>query len=111
MKPVIRIQLVDDSGQKFFGEGPCRLLRLVEETGSLRCAAASMEMAYSKALKLIKQAESSLGFPLTQRCAGGKDGGGPVCGTFTLWVNGKTTLDEEIQALEALDGVSYMTLM
>jgi putative Mg2+ transporter-C (MgtC) family protein len=27
------------------------------------------------------------------------------------WVNGKTTLDEEIQALEALDGVSYMTLM
>ena len=34
-----------------------------------------------------------------------------VCGTFTLWVNGKTTLDEEIQALEALDGVSYMTLM
>ena len=37
--------------------------------------------------------------------------GGPVCGTFTLWVNGKTTLDEEIQELEALDGVSYMTLM
>jgi len=37
--------------------------------------------------------------------------GGPVCGTFTLWVNGKTTLDEEIQALEALDGVSYITLM
>ena len=37
--------------------------------------------------------------------------GGPVCGTCTLWVNGKTTLDEEIQALEALDGVSYMTLM
>ena len=35
----------------------------------------------------------------------------PAGGTFTLWVNGKTTLDEEIQALEALDGVSYMTLM
>ena len=76
MKPVTKIQFFDDSGEKFFGEGPCRLLRLVEETGSLRCAAASMEMAYSKALKLIKQAESSLGFPLTQRCAGGKDGGG-----------------------------------
>ena len=28
--------------------------------------------------------------------------GGPVCGTFTLWVNGKTTLDEEIQALDCL---------
>ncbi|MGN0982614.1 MAG: NTP transferase domain-containing protein [Candidatus Limivicinus sp.] len=76
MKPVIRIQLVDDSGQKFFGEGPCRLLRLVEENGSLRSAAASMGMAYSKALKLIKQAEAALGFPLTERSVGGRDGGG-----------------------------------
>ena len=76
MKPVTKIQFLDDSGEKFFGEGPCRLLRAVEETGSLRCAAASMEMAYSKALKLVKQAETALGFPLTQRSVGGKDGGG-----------------------------------
>lgn len=76
MKPATKIQLFDDNGEKFFGEGPCRLLRLVEETGSLRSAAASMEMAYSKALKLIKQAEAALGFPLTQRSVGGKDGGG-----------------------------------
>ena len=76
MKQVTKIQLLDENGEKFFGEGPCRLLRLVEETGSLRSAAASMEMAYSKALKLIKQAESALGYSLTQRSAGGKDGGG-----------------------------------
>ena len=76
MKPVTRIQLYNENGEKFFGEGPWRLLRLVEETGSLRCAAASMEMAYSKALKLVKQGEEALGFPLTQRCVGGKDGGG-----------------------------------
>ena len=76
MKPVTKIQFFDDSGRKFFGEGPCRLLELVEETGSLRCAAASMEMAYSKALKLIKQAEAALGFSLTVRSAGGRDGGG-----------------------------------
>lgn len=76
MKPVTKIQFFDENGEKFFGEGPCRLLRLVEETGSLRSAAASMGMAYSKALKLIKQAEKALGFPLTQRSAGGRDGGG-----------------------------------
>ena len=87
MKPVTKIQFFDDSGEKFFGEGPCRLLRLVEETGSLRCAAASMEMAYSKALKLVKQAEEALGFPLTQRSAGGKDGGGS-----TLTPEGRTFL-------------------
>ena len=76
MKPVTKIQFLDENGEKFFGEGPFRLLRLVEETGSLRCAAASMGMAYSKALKLVSQAEKALGFPLTQRSVGGKDGGG-----------------------------------
>lgn len=76
MKPVTKIQFFDENGEKFFGEGPCRLLGLVEETGSLRCAAASMGMAYSKAIKLVKQAEEALGFPLTQRSVGGRDGGG-----------------------------------
>ena len=76
MKPVTKIQFFDENGDKFFGEGPCRLLKAVEKTGSLRCAAASMEMAYSKAIKLIKQAEAALGFSLTQRSVGGTDGGG-----------------------------------
>ncbi len=76
MKAVTRILFTDDEGIKFFGEGPLRLLRSVEKTGSLRAAAMDMEMAYSKASKLLKQAEASLGFPLTTRSAGGKDGGG-----------------------------------
>lgn len=76
MKPMTKIQILDDAGEKFFGEGPCRLLRLVEQTGSLRSAAASMEMAYSKALRLLQRAEAVLGFPLTERSAGGKAGGG-----------------------------------
>ena len=39
MRPVTKIAFTDDNGIKFFGEGPCRLLRCVEQTGSL-CAAA-----------------------------------------------------------------------
>lgn len=78
MKPVTRIVFTDDNGIKFFGEGPLRLLRCVEKTGSLRAAAMEMEMAYSKASKILKQAESSLGFPLTTRNVGGKDGGGSI---------------------------------
>ena len=70
MRSASRIYLLDDADQKFFGEGPCRLLRAVEETGSLRAAAISMEMAYSKANKLIKSAEASLGFPLLERAVG-----------------------------------------
>ena len=78
MKSVTKIIFTDDDGNKFFGEGPMQLLRAIERTGSLRAAAMEMEMAYSKANKLLKQAEANLGFPLTQRSTGGKDGGGSV---------------------------------
>lgn len=78
MKAVTKITFTDDNGIKFFGEGPCRLLRCVEKNGSLRAAAMEMEMAYSKASKILKQAEEKLGFSLTTRTAGGKDGGGSV---------------------------------
>lgn len=78
MKAITRILFLDDNGNKFFGEGPCRLLRGVEETGSLRSSAAREGMAYTKALKLLHHAEEALGFPLTQRAAGGRDGGGSV---------------------------------
>ena len=76
MKAVTKIMFLDDSGEKFFGEGPAQLLRGVEKTGSLRAAAMSMQMAYTKALKLIRNAENALQFPLILRSTGGKDGGG-----------------------------------
>ena len=76
MKAVTKILFLDDNGEKFFGEGPARLLRGVEAHGSLRAAAMSMDMAYTKALKLIRNAENALGFPLIRRSTGGKDGGG-----------------------------------
>lgn len=78
MKAMTRIIFLDDKGEKFFGEGPCRLLHAVEDTGSLRAAAFSMGMAYTKALKLLNQAEAALGYPLTARSVGGKSGGGTV---------------------------------
>ena len=76
MKAVSKIVFLNESGEKFFGEGPCRLLHAVEETGSLNAAAMSMDMAYTKALKMLKNAEAALGFRLTFRAAGGKNGGG-----------------------------------
>ena len=76
MKAITRITFLDHQDQKFFGEGPCRLLRGVEKTGSLRASAMEMGMSYTKALKLVKNAEKALGYQLTMRAAGGKDGGG-----------------------------------
>ena len=78
MKAITKITFLDEGGEKFFGEGPARLLHAVEENGSLRAAAMSMNMAYTKALKLVKQAENALGYPLITRTTGGKDGGGSV---------------------------------
>lgn len=78
MKVVTRLFFINDQDEKFFGEGPYRLLKKVEETGSLHSAAFSLGMAYSKATKLLKNAEKSLGVPLTVRKIGGKSGGGSV---------------------------------
>ena len=75
MQAVTRVIFLDEDGEKFFGEGPCRLLHAVEQTGSLRAAAQSMGMAYTKALKLVRHAEKALGFALTERTAGGQGRG------------------------------------
>lgn len=78
MKAVTRILFLDQNNEKFFGEGPCRLLREVERTGSMNAAAHSLGMAYTKALKILRNAEAALGFPLTSRTTGGKAGGGSI---------------------------------
>ena len=74
MRPVIRVYLYDEKGERFFGDGPLRLLHLVEQ----RSAAQTMGMAYTKALHLLRHAESVLGFALTRRQIGGRGGGGSV---------------------------------
>lgn len=76
MKPVTRIYLYDEENERFFGEGPCCLLHGIEDHGSLRSAAIHMNMAYSKAFSMIRHAEKALGFPLTEKQIGGKNGGG-----------------------------------
>ncbi len=65
-----------EGNERFFGEGPCRLLHGIEECGSLRGAAMKMGLSYNKALLLMKRAEAALGFALTDRVIGGKGGGG-----------------------------------
>ena len=67
-----------DDGERFFGEGPYRLLRGVQELGSLRSSTQRMRMAYTKAFHMVKHAEAALGFPLIQRTIGVKGGGGSV---------------------------------
>lgn len=64
--------------EKCFGPGIAQLLERVEEHHSLRAAAISMHMAYSKAWSIIRTSEASLGFPLLESVTGGKGGGGAI---------------------------------
>ena len=52
------------------------LLQKVQELHSLRAAAMSIGMAYSKAWTILKNAQQHLGFPLLHSTTGGKNGGG-----------------------------------
>jgi len=74
MKVIYKVWLDNDG--KAFGEGPYRLLKLIDKTGSLNRAAGEMEMSYRKAWKILKMVEEKLGFELIERKIGGMDGGG-----------------------------------
>lgn len=60
----------------FFGPGTAELLQLVDRLHSINLAAKKMGMAYSKAWRILKEAESRLGFSLLERKIGGQSGGG-----------------------------------
>lgn len=72
----VTVRLFTDS--KAFGPGIAQLLHRVQELHSLRSAAMSMDMAYSKAWTIVKNTESAMGCKLLQSTTGGKNGGGAV---------------------------------
>ena len=72
----VTVRIMDDN--KAFGPGVAALLEGIGQCGSLQGAARRMNMSYTKAWTVIKNAERIWGFPLTRRYAGGKTGGGSV---------------------------------
>ncbi len=74
LHPVLSVRLFKE--EKCFGPGIAQLLERVEEHRSLRAAAASMDMAYSKAWTMVRRCETVLGFQLLHYSTGGRGGGG-----------------------------------
>lgn len=74
----LTVRLYSDDDQRCFGPGIATLLERVREHRSLRGAAASMEMAYSKAWRIIRTAEDVFGCKLLDSTIGGQHGGGAV---------------------------------
>lgn len=78
LRLAVTLRLLDDEGQRRFGPGVAALLEEVREKRSLRAAAASMGMAYSKAWRIVRTAEDALGYKLLSSTIGGRHGGGAV---------------------------------
>ena len=73
VRPVLNVALARE--KVFFDGRTAMLLRLVEETASVRTACQRMQMSYSSGWNVIRALESQLSRTLIQRSQGGAGGG------------------------------------
>jgi molybdate transport system regulatory protein len=93
----IRIDLGENAA---IGPGKARLLELIDQTGSIRQAAAAMDMSYRRAWLLLRETEAMMNAPVVAAQTGGKKGGGT-----TLTPSGRA-LVECYRTIEAQAGRS-----
>lgn len=71
------------NGSVFLGEGRCSLLERIHNLGSIKKAAAEMDMSYRKAWRLLASMNRQSPSPLVEVTIGGASGGGtrltPYC--------------------------------
>lgn len=70
MKAKLRVWVVFGNRLKF-GDGRARLLELIDERGSLRQAAAELDMSYRNAWGYLQELEAAAGFKLVARAPDG----------------------------------------
>jgi molybdate transport system regulatory protein len=75
MQPRAKLWLEQD-GKLVLSDYRVRLLRHIDESGSLARAAAAMHISYRRAWGKLKEIEENLGMTLVERSAGGPGGGG-----------------------------------
>ena len=76
MKAKIRITLMTDEGERFYGPGVQDLLTGIKKQGSVKEACKAMDLSYSKGRSILRHAEGVLGYQLVKRQRGGAMGGG-----------------------------------
>jgi len=71
-RPAVRAKFQLSFGPRtLFGDGKARLLEEVDRLGSLRAAAASMDMSYRHAWGLLRELEQAAGIALLEHAAPG----------------------------------------
>ena len=74
VEPDVKVWL-SSGGKGFFGPGAFHLLKLTDETGSLKLACRQTGISYSKAWKVLGNIESRLGYSIIASRQGGRNGG------------------------------------
>jgi len=67
---------IEKDGKLALSDYRVRLLRLIDETGSLSDAAVAMQLSYRRAWGKLKEIEQNLGVRLVDTSVGGSGGGG-----------------------------------
>jgi molybdate transport system regulatory protein len=65
----------EEDGRPVFGEGRYRLLRTIEQEGSISKAAKKLNISFKNAWAHLGRAEQNLGIKLLERTRGGTGGG------------------------------------
>jgi len=88
VKPKCKLWLTSQTRQSPFGDGKWRLLKAIDQTGSLKAATELLGISYRKAWGDLKNVQTLLGADLIEKHRGGKQGGTPC-----LTPRGKKGLD------------------
>jgi molybdate transport system regulatory protein len=62
-----KLYLVNSNGDKFMGIGVLWLLKRISSAGSLRAAALSLGISYSKAYNMVRNLEEQVGVPVVDK--------------------------------------------
>lgn len=98
MKAIAKLRFIDNEGNNIFCSGAEELFSLIEETGSVRHAADTMGLSYSKAWKIIRRIEEYTGKEAVSCVQGGRGGG-----KASLTEEGRRILSEYIDIQRKLD--------
>ena len=73
MRVITRLKICNE--KPFFSVGPMELLEKIDTYSSLKKATEAMGMSYTKALRIIRDIERELGFPIVVSVKGGNERG------------------------------------
>lgn len=70
-----KIWFTDQNGKGILGDGKWKILKAIDEAGSLTAACEKLEITYRRTWNDLKAIEKQLGFALLDKTRGGADGG------------------------------------